>query len=64
MDEFIAFFKQPYVLSIIGVIILLTSVFDVMGISILFIKMKASYGIFLLGIFHFLKGISQMFEDS
>lgn len=64
MDEFNAFLRQPYVLSILGVIILLTSTFDVMGVSILFLKMKASYGIFLLGIFHFLKGIGQMFEES
>ena len=64
MDEFNAFFRQPYVLSILGVIILLTSTFDVMGVSILFLKMKASYGIFLLGLFHFLKGIGQMFEES
>lgn len=64
MDGYNAFFRQPYVLSILGVIILLTSTFDVMGVSILFLKMKASYGIFLLGIFHLLKGIGQMFEET
>lgn len=63
MDGFIAFFRQPYVLSILGLFILLSSTFDAMGVSILFLKVKASYGIFLLGVFHFLKGIGQMFEE-
>ncbi len=63
MDEFNAFLKQPYVLSFIGVMILLTSTFEAMNISIIFLKMKAVYGIFFLGIYHFIKGIGGMFED-
>lgn len=63
MDEFNAFLRKPYVLALLGVIILLTSTFEVMDVSIIFLKMKAAYGIFILGIYNFLKGIGGMFED-
>lgn len=63
MEELGNFLKRSDVLSVIGIVLLLTSVLDVTGASILFLKVKASYGVFLLAVYHILKGISQFGEE-
>ena len=63
MEEISNFLKRSDVLSILGIILLLTAVLDVTGASILFLKIKASYGVFVLAVYHILRGITQFFEE-
>ncbi len=63
MEDLNNFLKRSDVLSILGIILILASILDFTGISILFIKIRLSYGLFLLAIFHILKGITQFFEE-
>ena len=57
------FLKSPIVLSIIGIILILSSLFDVMGVKFLFFKVKLGFGVIILGIYLITEAIPNIVED-
>lgn len=63
MEALKNFLKSPLVLSIIGLILILASLFDVMGVKLLFFKVKLGFGVALLGIYLIIEAIPGLVED-
>lgn len=63
MEALKNFLKSPLVLSIIGLILILASLFDVMGVKLLFFKVKLGFGVIILGIYLIIEAIPGLVED-
>lgn len=63
MDALKSFLKIPLVLSLLSVILILAALFDVIGVKILFIKIKLVFGVFMIALFLILEGISSLKDD-
>ncbi len=62
MDKFKAFLNHTQVISVVGVILILSAVLDVTGSSFLFFKLRLPFGLAVVGLYHILTGIVQVLE--
>lgn len=63
MEALKEFLKYPQIPLILGVILIFTAFFEVLGIAIFFLKIKLSFGILILGIYHVIRGISTVLDS-
>lgn len=63
MEALKSFLKIPLVLSLMSVILILAALFDVIGIKLLFIKVKLVFAVFIVAIFFILEGIASIKDE-
>jgi len=64
MDNLKRILENPQTLSFIGIVLLLSSFLDLSNVTFLFFKIKLSFGIFILAIYHILRSIVYFIESS
>lgn len=62
MDKLKLYLKYSQTLSVLGIVLILTSFFDIAGIPLLFIPLKLTLGVFLLGAYHIVSAVVQLVE--
>lgn len=63
MDQLKEFLKYPQIPLTLGVILIFTAFFEVLAVAIFFLKIKLSFGILILGIYHLIRGISTVLDS-
>ncbi|MEK7431974.1 MAG: hypothetical protein AABZ74_02485 [Cyanobacteriota bacterium] len=63
MDALKDFLKYPQIPLTLGVILIITSFLEVMDVTILLVKIKMSFGILILGLYHIIKSISTITDS-